>query len=88
MKLICTNIPPLSVGDYRVSHLIFAEDLLAVGSVDQATIPSLNLMLVTLDDYMGLFVNKDKSFIYAPGGIANQGLLLLPPLMWNMVVSL
>lgn len=52
-----------SAGDFHISHLLFADDLLVTGFADRVSLHSLNNIFLRLKSYMGLSVNRDKSFL-------------------------
>lgn len=53
----------MSMGEAKVSHLIFADDLLVFGRKDTATITAFERILSDFKDYTGLVINKEKSLI-------------------------
>lgn len=55
---------PFFIGDFHISHLLFADDLVVIGFADRVSLLSLNNIFMGLKSYLGHSVNRDKSYYY------------------------
>lgn len=51
------------MGNCKISHLLFADDLLVVDMSDLSSASSLRTMLANFHTYMGLSINNEKSVV-------------------------
>lgn len=55
---------PFYVGEFSVSHLLFANDLLVVEMANKDSLDTLNSIFLKLKSYLGIAVNHAKSCFY------------------------
>lgn len=56
----------------KLSHLIFADDLLIFSRADNISLTTINKVLSTFASYSGLYVNKEKSTQIFAGLTTNE----------------